>query len=177
MFNWRIIFLRTEKLSLPLASSLARRFKRMSLWISLENIGLYLPFVLNIAIRRLRFLFLACSIVFGFVFHYSSSQLRCSGNSRFSPRWGLIRFTLCHNSSPLVLYGLNIQLLHPVRRESNPHHRKCLPELPLRAVGAYCILPQPLYALGCFTALRVFVCRFSTLPHGQLSSLKTRVYC
>lgn len=24
---------------------------------------------------------------------------------------------------------------------------------------------------------RVFVCRFSTLSHGQLSSLKTRVYC
>ena len=61
-------------------------------------------------------------------------------------------------------------------------------------------MPQPLHALGCFTAvvaiyilqpvdwlvrfvreeggqMRVFVCRFSTLPHGQLSSLKTRVYC
>ena len=48
-------------------------------------------------------------------------------------------------------YGLNIQLLHPVRRESNPHHRKCLPELPLRADGAYCMLPQPLHPLGCFT--------------------------
>jgi hypothetical protein len=45
-----------------------------------------------------------------------------------------------------IIYGFTIQLLHPVRRESNPHHHQCLPELPLRADGAYYIMPQPLIA-------------------------------